>query len=94
MRFKKLRLMVGIAILIFILVVGNIIAFGLTHNNSQNQSTIVSIDTRKSTSSSTTQVTTSSSSTSTSNNNVATSNNQPAQSAPVVYQPTVRTRAS
>jgi hypothetical protein len=46
MRFKKLRFVVGIAILLFILVIGNIIALGYFHNSQQNQ-TVAAIDTKQ-----------------------------------------------
>jgi hypothetical protein len=36
MRFKKLRFVVAIAIVLFILLVGNIVAFGLAKNNNSD----------------------------------------------------------
>lgn len=107
MRFKKLRLFVGIAILIFVLVVGNIIAFGLMHNQAQSQSNIAAIDTRKSSANTAAaEATTSNSATNSNsagtanNNNPATTDtsttantNQQTQTNNIVYQP-IRTRAS
>ncbi len=98
MRFKKLRIFVGIAILIFVLVIGNIIAFGLTHNTNSNN--IAAIDTRKSAVNSTLQVIDSSSPNTASSSTSSNTQQQQVQStpapvpAPIVYHPTMRTRAS
>ena len=42
MRFKKLRISIGIALIIFVLVVGNILAFGLAQHKQQQSVTKLS----------------------------------------------------
>ncbi len=48
MRFKKLRLVVGIAMIIFVLVVGNIIVSGFMQNNSSSSQAGVPVNIIKS----------------------------------------------
>lgn len=106
MRFKKLRLYVGIAIVLFILIAGNIIAFGLLHKN-QTQPALAVIDNKKTLNvpvvnsySTTTTSNNANSNTNTVNSNtgggssVSSDQQAVATPPPVVYHPSLRTRAS
>ena len=97
MRFKKLKIFTAIALVVFILVVANIIVFGLWNNN--NQANLATAIDRKN--SSITQITsnqTSSNQNSQSSQNSASSTTQavtaPTTPAPVITHSATRTRAS
>ena len=92
MRFKKLKIFVGISLVLFILVVGNILAFGLLKkydNESDDSKTVVPIYINKSTlpsSNSQQQITNTSTQTP--------SNPSSSGTSTTVVQQTTRTRAS
>lgn len=108
MRFKKLKIFVAVALIIFILIIANIIAFSISQNDTQSK-LAANIDSRKNSSivqgatsqtsvnpntqSSTTADTSASQITTSQSQLTSSTSNNPPQ-APIISHPMTRTRAS
>lgn len=92
MRFNKLRLFVAIAMLIFVLVVGNIILAGMTHDNQQQNVAI--IDVKKSSAGAGASVQTGTGANNGTTNTSAGSNTNTASTGTTIVHKIIKTRAS